>query len=66
MRFIDCYIGWLGSVYDVRVLKNLDFFVGVKNGIKFINNNGYILGDCVYLLEIWLMILFKDNGYLIN
>ena len=66
MRFIDCYTGWPGSVHDARVLKNSDFFAGVKNGIKFTNNNGYILGDCAYPLETWLMTPFKDNGHLTN
>ena len=66
MRFIDCYTGWPGSVHDARVLKNSDFFAGVKNGIKFTNNNCYILGDCAYPLETWLMTPFKDNGHLTN
>ncbi|XP_068697291.1 uncharacterized protein [Montipora foliosa] len=34
MVFIDCYTGWSGGVHDSRVLKNSDFFAGVKNGIK--------------------------------
>ena len=44
MKFIDCYTAWPGSVNDSRVLKNSDFFAGVRNS-KFTNNNCYILGD---------------------
>ena len=65
MKFIDCYTAWPGSVNDSRILKNSDFFVGVRNS-KFKNNNCYILGDCAYPLETWLMPPFKDNRHLTN
>ena len=65
MKFIDCYTAWPGSVNDSRVLKNSGFFVGVRNS-KFTNNNCYILGDCAYPLETWLMPPFKDDRHLTN
>ena len=64
MRVIDFYTGWPGSVHDSRVLKNSDFFACVRNSIKFTSNNCYILGDCAYPLETWLITPLKDNGHL--
>ena len=59
MRFLDCYVGWPGSVHDSRVFKNSDFYQTVDN--KF-QDDSYLLGDSAYTLETWMMTPFKDHG----
>lgn len=61
MIFMYIFVGFLGSCYDVRILRNLDFW---KIGLS-ICGQGYIVVDGVYLIERWLFILYRDNGYLI-
>lgn len=65
-KFIDCYVGWLGSVYDVRVLRNFFVFMDVIVDFNlFFLGDRYIFGDLVYFLVDWLFIFYRDNGYFI-
>lgn len=62
MVFIDILVGWLGFVYDFRVLCNFVVYNIVVNKFR---GNIYLLGDGGYFLQIWFMILYRDNGYFI-
>lgn len=67
-------IGYLGSLYDVWVLRLSEIFDVVENEnivMEFIMDfNGIVIwllivGDLVYFLKIWLFCFVKDNGILI-
>lgn len=46
MIFMYIFVGFLGSCYDVRILRNLDFWeIGLS-----ICGQGYIVVDGVYLI----------------
>lgn len=55
---INIYIGWFGSIYDVRVLWNFELFIRVEVG-SCIDFDKFIIGDSVYLLKLWFVILFR-------
>ncbi|KAJ8046838.1 Protein ALP1-like [Holothuria leucospilota] len=59
MNFIDCLVGWPGSVHDARVLQNSEIGKDYLFGAE-----GYLLGDAAYPLKEWLMIPFKNFGQL--
>lgn len=62
-RFLDVVVGFLGFLYDVRVLRNSRFYRRCENKellIGFIMNvfgreiGLYLVGDSVYFLVFWL------------
>ena len=72
-KFMDVYIGWLGSAHDARVLTNSDVVTKAEAGTLFPDNKRCIcgqdipllmLGDPVYPLLPWLMKPFSDCGSL--
>jgi hypothetical protein len=50
-------IKWSGSVHDVQVYTNSDFFF---NGMKYIKSKNYILGDSIYPISSFLISFFKN------
>ena len=72
-KFMDVYIGWLGSAHHARVLANSDVFTKAEAGTLFPNNKRRIcgqdvpllmLGDPAYPLLPWLMKPFSNCGSL--
>lgn len=62
LLFIDINVGWFGRVYDVKVLRNFNFWeVGFE---KCVYGCYYILGDVVYFFKQWFFMFYCDNGYL--
>lgn len=70
-RFMDIYIGWPGSVHNVRVLTNSELFAKGEDGIllpdsrRMINGCNVpllILDDPAYPLLPWLMKGYSDCG----
>lgn len=59
MKFINIYVGWLGCVYDVRVLRNFILYIEVEVG-NFVFVDYYIFVDSVYFFRNWLIILLKN------
>ncbi len=55
--FINYIIGWPGSVHDVRVYFNSDFFL---NKEKYIEEDDYVLGDSTYPISPFLISPFKN------
>lgn len=66
MNFIDCLVGWPGSVHDAKVLQNSEVYSNVlQNGKDYLfGAEGYLLGDAAYPLKEWLMTPFKNFGQL--
>lgn len=60
MNFIDCVVGWPGSVHDARVYRNSLFNTGGHKCAP----DFHLLGDSAYPLASFLMTAFKDNGNL--
>lgn len=57
--FLDVFFVYFGFVYDVWVFKNSFLYdVFQEFFLKF-----YLFGDLVYLLLVFVLILFRDNGY---
>ena len=64
-RFIDCYVGWPGSVHDARVYSNSDLHHSIEqNFFKFFPNDSHLVGDAAYGLTRFMLTPYKDNGYL--
>lgn len=61
MKFINIYVGWLGCVYDVCVLRNFILYIEVEVG-NFVFVDYYIFVDSVYFFRNWLIILLKKLG----
>jgi len=61
MSFLDCNIGWPGSVHDSRVLKNSKIF---QRSSTLFNPHFYLIGDAAYPIRSWLMAPFKNTGKL--
>ncbi|KAH9371795.1 hypothetical protein HPB48_000079 [Haemaphysalis longicornis] len=57
-KFLDMFIGFLGSAHDARVMRESPFFTSAPAAV----DGGYILGDSPYLLLLWLMTPYKDNS----
>ncbi|XP_012219683.2 putative nuclease HARBI1 isoform X1 [Linepithema humile] len=65
LYFTDCYVGYPGSVSDVRVFHNSDFWHNVnRNYRNFFPNEEYIIGDKAYPLYKWCLTAYRDNGHL--
>eukprot|EP01018_Ginkgo_biloba_P010996 Gb_14676 [translate_table: standard] len=67
MRFLDMCIGWLGSLNDIRLLRNYSFYRLCEGGeringhlvsISTIDIREYIVGDGGYPLLPWMIIHF--------
>jgi nuclease HARBI1 len=63
-KFIDCYIGEVGSVHDATMLRRSDFYHKLVNNELGLSNNEHVLGDKAYPLEMNLLTPYKDNGHL--
>ncbi|XP_025154758.1 putative nuclease HARBI1 isoform X2 [Harpegnathos saltator] len=62
LQFIHCYTGQVGSVHDMRVFR-LSNFEKMCTDNNF-PHDSHILGDAAYRLTKYIMVPFKDNGYL--
>lgn len=63
-KFIDCYIGEVGSVHDATMLRRSDFYGKLSNKELGLSNDEHILGDKAYPLQINLLTPYKDTGHL--
>ena len=63
LKFIDCVVGWPGSVHDARVLGKSSLYetstAGENCGHYF-----HLLGNSAYPLKEWLLTPFKERGNL--
>ena len=65
MKFLDCYVGWPGSVHDSRVFSNSDIFFNFStNPLEYCSDGGFLLGDSAYPLSAFLLTPYKDYGNL--
>lgn len=70
LAFTDCYAGYPGSVSDIRVFRNSDFWHSVndeRNYCSFFPSEEFIIryiGDKAYPLSKWCLTAYKDNGHL--
>jgi len=65
LSFTDCYAGYPGSVGDIRVFRNSDFWHNVnRNYYSFFPNEEFIIGDKAYPLRKWCLTAYRDNGHL--
>ena len=65
LKFIDCYVGWPGSVHDARVFKNSVSFAEASQDLNHhFPGNRHILGDSAIPLKEWLLTPYRDNGHL--
>lgn len=69
-RFLDVVVGFLGSMYDFRVLRNSLFYRRIVNNELFlglivrVDGRDIILvlfGDSVYFLFIWLLKFYYEG-----
>ncbi|XP_011687395.1 PREDICTED: putative nuclease HARBI1 [Wasmannia auropunctata] len=65
LKFIDCYAGYPGSVGDLRVFRNSNFWHSVhRNPTLFFPNEEFIVGDKAYPIRKWCLTAYRDNGHL--
>jgi len=62
-RFLDCNIGWPGSVHDSRVLHNSLIY---HRSVAIFAPEFYLIGDAAYPVRPWLMVPYKNTGNLAN
>ena len=55
--------GWPGSVHDARVLRNTSLYHNAESN-NLIEPTCHLLGDAAFPVRSWLLVPFKDNGYL--
>ena len=64
-KFLDCYIGWPGSVHDARIFNNSDILQNILNNpLDMFPENHYMIGDSAYTLTSYMLTPYKENGYL--
>ncbi|XP_024878540.1 protein ALP1-like [Temnothorax curvispinosus] len=65
LSFTDCFAEYPGSVSDIRVFRNSDFWHNVhKNYRYFFPNEEFIIGDKAYPIRKWCLTAYRDNGHL--
>lgn len=65
LRFIDCFVGYPGSVADIRVFRNSDLWHAVhENKNNFFPGEEFIIGDKAYPILGWCLPPYRDNGHL--
>jgi len=65
LYFTNCYVGYPGSVSDLRVFRNSDFYHSVNTDSRhFFPHNEFIVGDKAYPLFRWCLTAYRDNGHL--
>lgn len=62
--FIDVYAGQPGSMHDSRVFEKSDLYQRISNNSIEFHNNSHLIGDLAYKLNTYLMVGFKNNGFL--
>lgn len=63
--FIDCFVGFAGSVHDARIFRNSDLWHAVTaNKNDFFPNNEYIIGDKAYPVLPWCLVPYMNRGNL--
>ena len=62
LKFIDISAGWAGSMHDARIYRLSSLSQALATKLR--NTNYYILGDCAYPLDKYLMKPFRNNGHL--
>lgn len=65
LKFMNIFCGWPGSAHDARIWKSSNVYKLIEeDSTKLLPKNKYLIGDCAYPLKPYLMVPFKDNGYL--
>lgn len=64
--FTHVYAGEPGSMHDSRLFEKSDLFNDIRCGAVTFPNNSHLVGDLAYKLTEYLMVGFKDNGFLTN
>lgn len=64
MRFIDVFIGCPGACHDSTVWQMSFIRKAIINKEINISSNCHLLGDGGYPLETFLMVPYRDNGFL--
>lgn len=62
MEFIDVYVGEVGSVHDACVFRRSEIHDRLKQHL--LAEDEHILGDAAYPLSTFLLVPYKDNGFL--
>jgi len=64
-KFVNCYVGWPGSVHDARVFANSEIGVVMRESpMDKFPEETCILGDSAYPLLPQLLTPYRDNGNL--
>jgi len=65
MKFIDCFVGYPGSVHDARIFRNSDIYHLIcENVKKYFPGNEFILADKAYPILNWCIPPYIDRGNL--
>ncbi|XP_050337927.1 uncharacterized protein LOC126764177 [Bactrocera neohumeralis] len=64
MRFTDVFAGYPGRCHDASIWRNSPIRQAIINKTLKISPQYHLLGDGAYPLETFLMVPYKDNGYL--
>lgn len=64
LLFTSVLAGNVGSVHDARVFRLSPVSQYIKNPQIYFPNNSHIVGDSAYGIHPYIMVPFKDNGYL--
>ncbi|XP_055379496.1 putative nuclease HARBI1 [Condylostylus longicornis] len=64
LKFIDVFFGCPGSCHDAAVWENSPLAKDVKTGKRKLFNESFLLGDSAYPLSKFLIVRYRDNGFL--
>ncbi|XP_039310273.1 putative nuclease HARBI1 [Solenopsis invicta] len=65
MKFVDCFVGYPGSVHDARIFRNSDIYHLIcENVKKYFPRNEFILADKAYPVSNWCIPPYIDRGNL--
>lgn len=64
MKFLDVFIGCPGRCHDASVWQRSPLRRAIVSGELTIPPNHHFIGDAAYPLETFLMVPYRDNGFL--
>ncbi|KAL7632701.1 UNVERIFIED_CONTAM: hypothetical protein RMT77_016972 [Armadillidium vulgare] len=66
LKFTYIFAGFPGSAHDQRVLANSPLGLALENDMASLcySNSYHIIGDSAFTLKPYMMVPYKDNGYL--
>ncbi|XP_055390197.1 putative nuclease HARBI1 [Condylostylus longicornis] len=64
MKFIDAFVGYPGSCHDAAMWNASPLKEAITNGSIVVPLDNHLIGDGAYALQTYMMVPFKENGFL--